>query len=1270
MDDRHRSAGADRESAGDAGDRGVVPGPENAHPDAPPSMSRGVPGGAPSREGAGGDREGAAAKEDGAGIDKAGSEAASEAAVGTEHSRPGRKGRLRLRARRKARVVGEASQDGGSQDGGVQDGTATQADAPAGGRRRSRYRSRYNSHHGRKRHWTYRSCETLFLLTLRAVFAIALVVLGVSTLYVAGDGGKLQVPEWVRAEIERKIEAQTPGLDVGFEQLSLVVEQGWQPRVQLSGVTLSMGDGRTRLTLADMSARMAMEPLLLGRLQPREIALSGVHLRVRRNADGAFDVLSHTGGMAAEGGLSGQDAAAATPGGNGGATGAANGDQDAGALEAGRDLVEALDEFKALLGTEALARLTRIDGQGLTMVYEDLRAGRRWSLDGGRLSLDRDGAGLRIGGDFALLGGRSYATVIETSYTTTLDSPSGQFALSVQDMPAADLATQSPALAWLGVLDAPLSGALRVGFDETGAVGPLNATLQIGAGVLQPTQGTRPVPFNAARTYFTYDPASQSLRFSELSVDSRWVRLEGDGELKLTGAEGGPVALVGQLRATDVVADPADLFPEPVHLEGAQLDLRLQLDPFRLSLGALTLRQGAERMVLRGDMAADASGWGLHLDGHMDAIQARDLLPYWPPSAVGKTREWIDQNVQDGLLENLQLGVRASEGGKPDIYLGFEFRDLTARFLKTLPPVTGARGHASLLRNRFVIEATEGQVAAPKGAGTAAPVDIAGTSFVVADVTEKPSIGTVHLRTQSALRDTLALLDEEPFRFLSKAGKPVDLAEGEAAVQADITFPLIKRLPLEEVKLSLNAALRDVASDQLMPGRMLRAQSLSVTGDTGTLRIAGAGTLDGVAFDGAWNTALGAGATGSEIDAVVTLDDRFAGAFLAGMPEGTMTGAGSGQLHVDLPKGGVPSFRLTSDLRGVGLRIDGIGWRLGEAATADLAVSGTLGTPVSIDGLHLEAPGLSADGRIELTSAGKLEAARFERVRVGRWLDAPVVLSARAEGQAPGVAINGGSLDLRHLPVLPTGGGSGGPVSARFDRLTVTNSLRLDGFDGDFSTVGGITGAFTGRVNGGPAVQGRVIRDGGDEVVRIDAANAGDVIAAAGLLSKGRGGALALELRPTGEKGNFDGKLVVKDLSIQDAPAMAALLSSISVVGLVEQMAGQGILFSDVEADFRLTPDMLYLRKSSAIGASMGISMDGTYDLGAKTMNMQGVVSPFYVLNGIGAFLTRKGEGLFGMNFTLNGPASAPKVGVNPLSLLTPGMFREIFRRPAPRVPE
>ena len=80
--------------------------------------------------------------------------------------------------------------------------------------------------------------------------------------------------------------------------------------------------------------------------------------------------------------------------------------------------------------------------------------------------------------------------------------------------------------------------------------------------------------------------------------------------------------------------------------------------------------------------------------------------------------------------------------------------------------------------------------------------------------------------------------------------------------------------------------------------------------------------------------------------------------------------------------------------------------------------------------------------------------------------------------------------------------------------------------------------------------------------------------------------------------------------------------------------------------------------------------MDGIFGLKSGQISMQGVVTPVYLLNGIGSVLTRKGEGLIGMNYTLSGAAKSPIVSVNPLSALTPGMFREIFRRPAPELPE
>ena len=77
--------------------------------------------------------------------------------------------------------------------------------------------------------------------------------------------------------------------------------------------------------------------------------------------------------------------------------------------------------------------------------------------------------------------------------------------------------------------------------------------------------------------------------------------------------------------------------------------------------------------------------------------------------------------------------------------------------------------------------------------------------------------------------------------------------------------------------------------------------------------------------------------------------------------------------------------------------------------------------------------------------------------------------------------------------------------------------------------------------------------------------------------------------------------------------------------------------------------------------------MDGVYDVASERYEMQGVVSPLYIVNGlIGTLFARRNEGLFGFNYRLIGDSADTRVSVNPLSLLTPGIFREIFRAPPP----
>ncbi|MDA0962997.1 MAG: DUF3971 domain-containing protein, partial [Proteobacteria bacterium] len=243
----------------------------------------------------------------------------------------------------------------------------------------------------------------------------------------------------------------------------------------------------------------------------------------------------------------------------------------------------------------------------------------------------------------------------------------------------------------------------------------------------------------------------------------------------------------------------------------------------------------------------------------------------------------------------------------------------------------------------------------------------------------------------------------------------------------------------------------------------------------------------------------------------------------------------------------------------------------------------------------------------------------------------------------------------------------GDALIARLDRLQVTDTIALTGFEGRFGLSGGLDGSFAARVNGQVPITGRVVPQAGRSALRILSDDGGGVARAAGILRQAVGGAFAMTLTPVGQAGTFDGTVSVRDTYVRDAPAMAALLNAISVVGLLNELAGQGILFSEVEARFRLTPDQLRVVEARATGPSLGLTMDGLYDVATRQLAMQGVISPVYLLNQIGGVLApRRGEGLFGFNYTLSGPADAPSVQVNPLSGLAPGFFREIFRAPDP----
>ena len=1052
-------------------------------------------------------------------------------------------------------------------------------------------------------------------------------------------GAQITAPDWLRTRIIERINQGSDRFSIKIGDVAVIIEKDFLPRLLLRNVALNDTNGNSILQLSDVETSVALQPLLRGQIQPTSILLSGAGVTLRRLENGRVTLVFNDLPSLAEGAV---DYAALVRGGDG------------------------------VLMRPQFADLNDVSIENLTVRYDDLRISRAWTVDGGHLGMMRKGDDLQIRGNFTLLGARDYATSLEMNYSGQIGSLAAEMGVSFEDMPAREIAGQSPALAWLEALDAPISGALRVSVDETGALGPLNATLQISEGVLQPTEATRPIPFTSARSYFSYDPNTQTMQLDELSIDSKWGSAQAEGQAILQGvANGLPEELLGQIRVSKIKANPAGLYAQPIEIEAANMDVRLEFNPFVLTVGEMSFTDQGSHFVIGGEARAKAAGWDLTANGRMDALTRDRLMQLWPESLKEKTRGWIEENVYEADISNIQVGVRLLPDQNPDVFLGFDFKGLKTRFVKEVPPIEAAAGHASLYDNRFSITTGQGYVTAAEGGR----IDISGTSFIVPDVRIRRGPALALIKTNSTITATLSLLDSEPFKFLQKANQPVTLASGRSEISGRLDFLLKPKLQPKEVAFDLEGILRSVRSEKLVPGRVLVASELSVSARNGLLKIGGEGRLGSVPVGGIWHSDLTPDSgQPSQLEGWIELSERFTDEFGIGLPPNSISGVGRADITIVLAKGEPGQFTLTSDLAGVGLSLRQLGWSVSQDTKGLLHSSGKLGSPPVIDEIRLEANGLIAQGTVSLKEDGQLERASFSEVKVGTWLDAPVDLIGRGRGLPPKIEVSGGRIDLRQTSLGSGDSGegghekNGGPVSLALDSLQISDGIALTQFRANLDMSRGAAGNFTGRVNGGAAVTGRVVPQGRRSAFWINSNNAGGVMSSAGLLKQAREGTLELVLTPAPEKGSYKGKLKIEGLRIKDAPAMAALLNAISVIGILEQLQGDGLHFNRVDADFVLQPTRVTLLSGSATGASLGISMDGYYYMESGLMDMQGVFSPLYLVNAVGGVFTRRGEGLIGFNYRLKGLASAPKVSVNPLSVLTPGMFRNLFRRKPPKV--
>jgi|GEM_PF-1428074 len=1080
-------------------------------------------------------------------------------------------------------------------------------------------------------------------------------LLGLAALAVRLAAGPLNV-SFLTPYIEDAMEDQPFRLQVGETLLSW---EGFGAPIELvaEDTTIARPDGSPIISVSALHISISFGELLNGRLVPSAMRFAGPRLTVTRHQDGSFDVDlgGDPGRPADETGFLGQTLPAA--------------DGDDGVWDS---LMAALDRDPAE-GT-GMAALSTLIVEDATIEIVDEVVGVTWRATDADVQLRRNPAGIGIDGAAELaMADTTLATRFDLDLVLAATHPSISGSVQLRALFAGRLASFDGDVDFTSGPRSQFTAAGTVGIAASEDAAFINAEIELEHDVQAASTIMRYSVDNVVPADLVdFDPALTPLATVDSPVIATGFATFGSGFE--------PTALVFHARGGAGRLVLPWLYDEPVTVAGlglsARADLiedRLTVDSFEVNLGGPVVSGEGEVAIIDGrilDVAGYAELQGLPVDL---------LGRYWPPVATGG-RDWVLSNMSRGEVERATLTMQARvSADSPEANLvaidgTIEATGLTVRFLEGLPPITGGTATATFSEAGFDIQVSEGMVD---------DVTIVDGAVLIEGLDgERPQRLSVNAGLSGELPDLLAVLDQPPLELPSDAGiRPAD-SSGAFSGRLRVGLPLGQEIDSGDIAIAARVNLAD-------------ADVRAIAGDTDINDFTGVLDIDGRSLlaDGR-GTMLGVGASFRWTQYFFPAD-QVSG---RGTMSATLGEADRLRLGIDLAPwitGPVPvranvtaatdgTTRLAADLDLTSARIGvaQVGFAKPPGAQASGSVDLTFaGSEIPyVNGFTVAADGLSVDGTVRLDPAtGALS--RLDLASASLGLNALSIGVDLGEPGAVDVRLTGSRLDLRTLLDDFFSGSAGGVGAAEASPTAPDLDVRLDVADVLLTDNGGLSGVVgqARRVGGawqlielnGSHASGEAFSfslrplEGAVRSVEIISDDAAALFGLLDTLDGIAGGRLLLDARIG--PGGISGRTQLDEFAVLDAPPLARLLAA-------EPVQRQGappdsLTFDRLLADFTYTADRLTIQSGRASGGLLGISFAGTVDFAVERLAFSGTLIPVYGVNTfladiplIGDIVTGiGGQGIFAINYAVEGPIGSPSVNVDTLSALAPGILREIF---------
>jgi len=1086
---------------------------------------------------------------------------------------------------------------------------------------------------------------------------------------------------WLKAAIEENF-GGNHSVAVGGTQLER--DAKGRTSLRLRDIVVRDVDGTVVASAPKAEVGLSGRSLLMGRLRAQSLNLVGAEMSVRIETDGRLTVFA---------GADKRPIATAEPT-KPAAVSSAPSEQGAPATPAMRA------EFENLAA--AMARIDAVGESGLdghdlrelglkngNLVVDDRRSGKQWKFDGINVSLTRPRQG---GVVFRLESDNEERPWVISAAMRPLSDGMRAVGIEARKVSTRDLILAMRLNTGNIDIDIPLSASVRAEVSREGLPQVVQGQLIADAGtIIDQTNDKLNVNIDRADFRFNWDNRRNSL-LVPFQVQSGGNQFTMRAAFEPSPDQSG-TWLLGVSRG-DSVIDPI-IFAPSADEEGLSINrvaVRARIDTTRKRI---ELEQGDFSRV----DTRPAHNIGVAVNGRFDYSGAEPHIAFgvactrmpvsamkriWPIFAAADVRAWVEEHIVGGMVEravvagNAPLEVFKHDGPPtPDdgLSIDIETSGTTLRPIANLPAIRDADLTVRIVGRNAIVNLGRGTAEVAAGR----KLNVASGVFEVADTHPKPVSARAAFRIDGTMPATAALLSSEGLR--DSVGITLDPAStrGTVTAQVGVNMLLGRTAPKDSSTYTINADLVNFAAEKMLLGQKVEASLLKATATKDGFQIKGDVKLNGTAAT--IDLRKQKDDTDAELHMQAMIDEaarRRLGMDLGSVVTGTIPVKVVGHVGDNANDEGLS---VEADLTPV--KIDNLlpGWvkQSGRPVRATYVMTKT-GKTVRFDDLSIDGSGATVRGSVEFDSSNELTAANFPVFALSEG-DKATLRADRSNDGTLRVAMRGDIYDGRNFVKSSLAGASADKnkpkqvdldLDIKLGTVAGHNGETLRGLDLKMSRRSGHIRSFamSSKIGRDTPLNGdlRVRSRDNHQVIFFETDDAGALFRFTDMYPRMYGGQMWVAMDPpTQEQTPQIGTLFIRRFAVRGEPALEKVVS-----GAPGAAGSSGVDFSEMRADFTRFPGKMSVREGVVRGPLVGATVEGNIDYLRDEVHLRGTFVPFYGLNNmfgqipvVGLFLGGGNkEGLLGITYEAVGPPSAPRITVNPVSAIAPGLLRKFIPSP------